>query len=235
MTDQTYNSLQQHYQRVLNRIHQAETAAKRTPGSVKLLAVSKTRSAEEIGLLADLGHQCFGENYLQEALTKIEQLRGKGLEWHFIGRIQSNKTRAIAENFTWVHSVASLKHATRLSDQRPSGLPPLNICLQVNTSGESSKDGYSEETLRELFDAYTALPNVRIRGLMTIPAPAADEAAKHTPLKRLRLLRDELKSAKIPLDTLSMGMSDDLEAAIAEGTTIVRIGTAIFGPRQYNH
>ncbi|MEW8028987.1 MAG: YggS family pyridoxal phosphate-dependent enzyme [Candidatus Thiodiazotropha sp.] len=234
MTDKTRNSLQRHYQRVLNRIHQAETAAERIPGSVKLLAVSKTRSAEEIGLLADLGQQHFGESYLQEAVTKIEQLRDKGLEWHFIGRIQSNKTRAIAENFAWVHSVASLKHATRLSDQRPSGLPPLNICLQINTSGESSKDGHDEETLREQFKAYTALPNVRIRGLMTIPAPAADEAAKHAPLKRLRLLRDELNNTNAPLDTLSMGMSDDLEAAIAEGATIVRIGTAIFGPRQYN-
>jgi pyridoxal phosphate enzyme (YggS family) len=235
VTDQTRNSLQQLYQKVLDRIKQAEMASERIPGSVQLLAVSKTRSAEEIALLADLGQQRFGESYLQEALTKIDQLRERRLEWHFIGRIQSNKTRAIAENFDWVHSVASLKHATRLSDQRPSGLPPLNICLQVNTSGEASKDGHSEEALREQFEAYTALPNLRVRGLMTIPAPVVEEAAKHTPLKRLRLLRDELNSAQSPLDTLSMGMSDDLEAAIAEGATMVRIGTAIFGPRQYNH
>ncbi|MES9945523.1 MAG: YggS family pyridoxal phosphate-dependent enzyme [Candidatus Thiodiazotropha sp.] len=234
MTDQTRNRLQQRYQLVLKRIHQAETTAERTPGSVRLLAVSKTRSAEEIALLAGLGQTRFGESYLQEALVKIDQLGDKGVEWHFIGRIQSNKTRPIAENFAWVHSVASLKHATRLSQQRPPGLPPLNICLQVNTSGESSKDGLSEVALREQFEAYTALPNLSIRGLMTIPAPAAGNAAQHAPLMRLRLLRDELKSAQIPLDTLSMGMSDDLEAAIEEGATIVRIGTAIFGPRQYN-
>jgi pyridoxal phosphate enzyme (YggS family) len=235
VTDQIPNNLQHHYQTVLNRIQQAMKLSERIPGSVQLLAVSKTRSAKEIAMLADLGQQRFGESYLQEALTKIDQLRGRGLEWHFIGRIQSNKTRPIAENFDWVHSVASLKHATRLNDQRPAGLAPLNICLQVNMSGEASKDGHSEEALREQFEAYRALPNVRIRGLMTIPAPATEEVAKHTPLKRLRLLRDELNSAQTPLDTLSMGMSDDLEAAIAEGATIVRIGTAIFGPRQYNH
>jgi pyridoxal phosphate enzyme (YggS family) len=235
VTDQIRNGLQQHYLRVLKRIQEAEKLAQRRPGSVALLAVSKTRSAEEIALLADLGQHRFGESYLQEALTKIDQLRGRRLEWHFIGRIQSNKTRTIAEQFDWVHSVASLKHATRLSQQRPAGLPPLNICLQVNTSGEASKDGHDAEALREQFDAYRALPNLRIRGLMTIPAPDAEETAKHTPLKRLRLLLDELNSAQTPLDTLSMGMSDDLEAAIAEGATIVRIGTAIFGPRQYNH
>ncbi|MES9970105.1 MAG: YggS family pyridoxal phosphate-dependent enzyme [Candidatus Thiodiazotropha sp.] len=234
MTDETRNRLQQHYQQVLQRIRQAETTAERTADSVQLLAVSKTRSAEEIALLADLGQRRFGENYLQEALAKIDQLGDKGLEWHFIGRIQSNKTRPIAENFAWVHSVSSLKHATRLSEQRPSDLPPLNVCLQINTSGESSKDGLSEAALKEQFEAYTALPNLRIRGLMTIPAPAAGKAAQHVPLKGLRLLRDELASAQIPLDTLSMGMSDDLEAAIEEGATIVRIGTAIFGPRQYN-
>ncbi len=185
-------------------------------------------------MLADLGQNCFGENYLQEALAKIDRLREKNLEWHFIGRIQSNKTRPIAENFHWVHSVASLQHATRLSDQRPPDLPPLNVCLQLNSSGESSKDGYSEEALIEEFEALTSLPNLRIRGLMTIPAPAAEGADQHLPFKRLRLLRDKLQSVENPMDTLSMGMSDDLEAAIAEGATIIRIGTAIFGPRQYN-
>jgi pyridoxal phosphate enzyme (YggS family) len=235
VTDKTPNSLAQRYQSVVSRIHHAESASGRAAGSVQLIAVSKTRGAEEIATLADLGHLRFGESYLQEALAKIEQLRGRELEWHFIGRIQSNKTRAIAENFDWVHSVASLKHATRLNDQRPTDLAPLNICLQVNTSGESSKDGHDEATLKAQFKAYTSLPNVRIRGLMTIPAPAVDDAAKHPPLKKLRLLRDELSCVETPLDTLSMGMSDDLEAAIAEGATMVRIGTAIFGPRHYNH
>jgi pyridoxal phosphate enzyme (YggS family) len=235
VTEQKQHSLEQHYQQVLDRMRQAESLAGRTPGSVALLAVSKTRRAEEIAMLADLGQRRFGESYLQEALTKIEQLKEKKLEWHFIGRIQSNKTRLIAENFDWVHSVASLKHATRLSDQRPNDLAPLNICLQVNTSGESSKDGHDEQSLKALFEAYVSLPNVRVRGLMTIPAPGTDDTAKHPPLKRLRLLCEELDSADTPLDTLSMGMSDDLEAAIAEGATIVRIGTAIFGPRQYNH
>ncbi|MEW8553186.1 MAG: YggS family pyridoxal phosphate-dependent enzyme [Candidatus Thiodiazotropha sp.] len=234
MTDPNLTRLQQRYQRVLNRIRQAEAACNRPPGGVRLLAVSKTKSMEEIAALADLGQGDFGENYLQEALQKIDRLRDRGLEWHFIGRIQSNKTRPIAENFHWVHSLASLKHAARLSDQRPPGLPPLNVCLQVNTSGEASKDGYREEALREEFEAYTRLPNLRIRGLMTIPAPAAGETAQHQPFERLRLLRDELMRAETPLDTLSMGMSEDLEAAIAEGATIIRIGTAIFGPRQYN-
>lgn len=234
VTDQTRNRLQQHYTSVLNRIRRAETASSRARSSVHLLAVSKTKSVEEIAMLADLGQRCFGENYLQEALAKVDQLKERHLEWHFIGRIQSNKTRQIAENFHWVHSVASLKHATRLNDQRPPELAPLNICLQVNTSGEASKDGYGEEALIEEFEAFTELPNLRLRGLMTIPAPAAGDAAQHVPFKRLRLLRDKLQSAEHPLDTLSMGMSDDLETAIAEGATIIRIGTAIFGPRQYN-
>ncbi|MEW8508309.1 MAG: YggS family pyridoxal phosphate-dependent enzyme [Candidatus Thiodiazotropha sp.] len=234
MTDPIPNTLQQRYQSVLNRIHKAEAASNRAAGGVSLLAVSKTKSVAEIASLANLGQRCFGENYLQEALRKIDRLRDRALEWHFIGRIQSNKTRPIAENFSWVHSLASLKHATRLSEQRPPHLPPLNICLQVNTSGETSKDGYSEARLREEFEAYTRLPNIRIRGLMTIPAPAAEETAQHRPFERLRLLRDELQLAQTPLDTLSMGMSEDLEAAIAEGATIIRIGTAIFGPRHYN-
>ncbi|MBT2969534.1 MAG: YggS family pyridoxal phosphate-dependent enzyme [Candidatus Thiodiazotropha sp. (ex Ctena orbiculata)] len=234
MTDPDPNTLQQRYQRVLNRIRKAEAACDRPAGGVNLLAVSKTKGMEEIASLADLGQRGFGESYLQEALQKIDRLRDRELEWHFIGRIQSNKTRPIAENFDWVHSLASLKHAIRLNDQRPPDLPPLNVCLQVNTSGETSKDGYSEEALREEFEAYTKLPNLRIRGLMTIPAPGAEETAQHRPFERLRLLRDELTRAETPLDTLSMGMSEDLEAAIAEGATIIRIGTAIFGPRQYN-
>jgi pyridoxal phosphate enzyme (YggS family) len=226
-------SLHQRYESVLERLAKAEAACGRAAGSVELLAVSKTRSAEEIHALYQLGQRRFGENYLQEAEAKIKQLRDLPLSWHFIGRIQSNKTRPIAEHFDWVHSLASLKHARRLSEQRPANLPPLNICLQVNASGESSKDGHSPEELTQLLADYCRLPNLRIRGLMTIPAPAEGEDQRQ-PLQLLRQLRDRLASPEHPLETLSMGMSNDLEAAIAEGATIVRIGTAIFGPRAYN-
>ena len=226
-------SLQQLYDGVLERLARAEAACGRTAGSVKLLAVSKTRSADEIRALYQLGQRSFGENYLQDAQPKIEQLRDLSLSWHFIGRIQSNKTRPIAEQFDWVHSLASLKHARRLSEQRPPGLPPLNVCLQVNTSAEASKDGHSPEELSDLLDDYCQLPNLRVRGLMTIPAPAEGEA-QHRPFQLLRQLRDRLASPEHPLETLSMGMSGDLEAAVAEGATLVRIGTAIFGPRAYN-
>jgi PLP dependent protein len=202
---------------------------------VQLLAVSKTRTADEIRALAALGQTCFGENYLQEALEKMRQLRDLPIEWHFIGRIQSNKTRQIAAHFDWVHSLSSLKHARRLSEQRPTQLPPLNVCLQVNTSGEASKDGHEPAELEALLNDYLALPNLAVRGLMTIPAPGEEASDLHQPFKLLRNLRDRLCSKAYPLETLSMGMSDDLEAAIAEGATMVRIGTAIFGPRAYNH
>ena len=231
MSDQI--SLQQRYERVLERLAKAEAASGRAAGSVELLAVSKTRSAEEIRALHQLGQRSFGENYLQDAEPKIEQLNDLPISWHFIGRIQSNKTRPIAEQFDWVHSLASLKHARRLSEQRPAGLPPLNVCLQVNTSGEASKDGHSPEELTQLLDDYCQLPNLRVRGLMTIPAPAEGEA-QHHPFELLRQLRDRLATPEHPLETLSMGMSGDLEAAVAEGATLVRIGTAIFGPRAYN-
>lgn len=224
-----------HYHSLLQRIRQAETACGRETGSTRLLAVSKTRSAAEIRALAALGQTRFGENYLQEAEEKIGQLRDLPLEWHFIGRIQSNKTRTIAEMFDWVHSIASLKHAKRLSEQRPDHLPPLNICLQVNSSGEASKDGHTPEELADLMDAYTSLPNLRVRGLMTLPAPADGFDKQRQPFQLLRSLRDRLRSERQPLETLSMGMSDDLEAAIAEGSNLIRIGTAIFGPRAYNH
>jgi pyridoxal phosphate enzyme (YggS family) len=228
------NLLSQRLEGVRQRIRSAETLHHRQPGATQLLAVSKTREAGEIRIAAELGQQAFGENYLQEALTKIEQLRELNLEWHFIGRIQSNKTKAIAENFDWIHSIASLKHARRLSEQRPAGLPPLKICLQVNTSGEASKDGHEPEELERLIADYAALPNLTVMGLMTIPAPAEGMEAQRRPFRLLRELRDRLRSPARPLETLSMGMSDDLEAAIAEGATLVRIGTAIFGPRQYN-
>ncbi|MEJ2590641.1 MAG: YggS family pyridoxal phosphate-dependent enzyme [Candidatus Thiodiazotropha sp.] len=225
----------QRYQDLLRRIRQAEADSGREPGAAQLLAVSKTRSAAEIRALAALGQQRFGENYLQEAEAKIAQLRDLPLEWHFIGRIQSNKTRTIATLFDWVHSLGSLKHARRLSEQRPPDLPPLNVCLQVNTSGEASKDGHSPEELAGLMETYAGLPNLSLRGLMTIPAPAEGLARQRRPFKLLRTLRDDLRSERLPLDTLSMGMSDDLEAAIMEGATLIRIGTAIFGPRAYNH
>ncbi|MEW8625512.1 MAG: YggS family pyridoxal phosphate-dependent enzyme [Candidatus Thiodiazotropha sp.] len=237
MTDNTVSNpdqLQQRYQAVQQRIKLATAACQRKADSVKLLAVSKTRSSEEIRALASLGQRMFGENYLQEAIGKIDQLADLNLSWHFIGRIQSNKTRPIAEHFDWVHSVASLKHATRLSQQRPEQMPPLNICLQVNTSGELSKDGHAPEELAQLLPAYQQLERIHVRGLMTIPAPMTETEDPSQALKLLHGLRDRLKTADNPLNTLSMGMSDDLEDAICEGSTIVRIGTAIFGPRNYN-
>ncbi|MCG7987393.1 MAG: YggS family pyridoxal phosphate-dependent enzyme [Candidatus Thiodiazotropha weberae] len=237
MTDNTVSTpdqLRQRFEAVEQRIQQATAACQRKTDSVELLAVSKTRSSEEIRALAALGQRMFGENYLQEAISKIEQLAELNLCWHFIGRIQSNKTRPIAEHFDWVHSVASLKHATRLSQQRPEGMSPLNICLQVNTSGETSKDGHSPEELAQLLPAYQQLDRIIVRGLMTIPAPVAETEDPKQSLKLLHILRDQLKTADNPLNTLSMGMSDDLEDAICEGSTIVRIGTAIFGPRNYN-
>jgi pyridoxal phosphate enzyme (YggS family) len=226
--------LRQRFQAVQQRIREAEASCRREANSVNLLAVSKTRSSGEIRALAEQGHRMFGENYLQEALSKITQLEALKLSWHFIGRIQSNKTRQIAEHFDWVHSVANLKHGARLSQQRPAHLPPLNICLQINTSGESSKEGHTPDELEQLLPAYLDLDNIHVRGLMTIPAPAESTSDPSSSLRLLRQLRDRLSTPEAPLETLSMGMSGDLEEAICEGATIVRIGTAIFGPRQYN-
>lgn len=214
-------------------IAQAASAAQRGVADVRLLAVSKTFPAEAVREAYRGGQTAFGENYLQEALEKIEALRDLPLEWHFIGPIQSNKTRAIAENFAWVHSVDRLKIAERLSAQRPAHLPPLNVCLQVNVSGEESKSGVAPAEVMQLAQAVACLPRLRLRGLMTIPAPAHDEAAKRAPFARMRALLEQLKSRGVMLDTLSMGMSHDCTAAIQEGATIVRIGTAIFGARNY--
>ncbi len=224
-------SIQDHLSTVRQRIEAAAARYGRDPGSVQLLAVSKTRSAEEIRQAVAAGQQRFGESYLQEALEKIQQLKDQPMEWHFIGRIQSNKTRPIAEHFHWVHSVDSLKKARRLNDQRPENLPPLNICLQVNVDLEESKGGVALEESAELIAEIQRLPRLRLRGLMTIPAPAMDLEQQRGPFRMLRELRDQLATPELPLETLSMGMSDDLEAAIAEGATIVRVGTAIFGPR----
>lgn len=216
--------------KVRTRIREAAQACGRDPESVGLLAVSKTKPAAAVREAHACGQRDFGENYLQEALNKQAELSDLALTWHFIGPIQSNKTRPIAEHFAWVHSVDRLKIAQRLSAQRPAHLPPLNICLQVNVSGEASKSGCAPEELAPLALAVSQLPNLRLRGLMTIPEPTRDVAQQHAACARLRQLRDDLN---LGLDVLSMGMSDDLEAAIAEGATWVRIGTALFGARDY--
>jgi PLP dependent protein len=214
---------------VLGRVSRALEKSRRKPGDVTLLAVSKTRPAAMLRMAAGLGIDQFGENYLQEALEKIGALADLDLTWHFIGPIQSNKTRAIAEHFHWVHSVDRLKVARRLSEQRPSHLPPLQVCLQVNVSGEASKSGVEPAALPELAAGVRMLPGLRLRGLMAIPAPTDDPAAQHAAFSRVR---EALAALAMPeLDTLSMGMSGDLEAAISEGATIVRVGTDIFGPR----
>jgi pyridoxal phosphate enzyme (YggS family) len=230
MTDNSH-SLEVRLQTVKQRIDDAVARFGREPGSVTLLAVSKTRSSEEVQALAAAGVTRFGENYLQEALEKIGALQEIPLEWHFIGPIQSNKTRPIAEHFDWVHSVDRLKIAKRLSEQRPVELPPLNICLQVNISAEHSKSGITPESLRELAHQISELPRLRLRGLMAIPAAAEESDAQRRPFHRMHEAYEQLKADGMALDTLSMGMSQDLEAAIAEGATMVRIGTALFGPR----
>ncbi|WP_394235217.1 YggS family pyridoxal phosphate-dependent enzyme [Pseudomonas anguilliseptica] len=213
------------------RIREAAQASQRDCATVGLLAVSKTKPAEAIRQAFAAGTRDFGENYLQEALEKQAELSDLALTWHFIGPIQSNKTKPIAEHFAWVHSVDRLKIAQRLSDQRPAHLPPLNICLQVNVSGEASKSGCNPDELPALAQAVTQLPNLRLRGLMTIPEPTDDPSEQRAAFARLRELQQDLN---LDLDTLSMGMSHDLEAAIAEGATWVRIGTALFGARDYS-
>ncbi|MDR0276704.1 MAG: YggS family pyridoxal phosphate-dependent enzyme [Paucimonas sp.] len=212
------------------RIHDAATASGRDPAGIHLLAVSKTKPADAVREAFAAGVRDVGENYLQEALGKQAQLSDLPLTWHFIGPIQSNKTRAIAEHFDWVHSVDRLKIAQRLSEQRPDHLPPLNLCLQVNVSGEDSKSGCTPEELPALAQAIAALPKLRLRGLMAIPEPTDDRAAQDAAFARVRELQDSLG---LGLDTLSMGMSHDLESAIAQGATWVRIGTALFGARDY--
>ena len=225
------SSLAENLIAVLDRIRQAERRFQRQPGSVTLLAVSKGQPAAAIAAIATAGQHCFGESYLQEALPKQESLRQFDLEWHFIGPIQANKTRGIATHFNWVHSVDRLKIAQRLSDQRPPALAPLNVCLEVNISQESSKHGLDPAELYAVARAVANLPRLCLRGLMAVPAPSEDFTAQRRPLARLRLLQEELIAAGLKLDTLSMGMSADLEAAIAEGATLVRVGTALFGPR----
>jgi pyridoxal phosphate enzyme (YggS family) len=220
-------------QQVKRRIAQAISGTERSVQSVTLLAVSKTQDANAVREALAAGQRAFGENYVQEALDKMAALADErgALEWHLIGPLQSNKTRAVAQAFDWVHTVDRLKIAQRLSDQRPAAAPPLNVCLQVNVSGEASKSGLAPEALSSVAHAVAALPHLRLRGLMSIPEPADSLAAQRAPHRALREMLERLRAEGLALDTLSMGMSDDLEAAVAEGATIVRIGTAIFGPR----
>jgi pyridoxal phosphate enzyme (YggS family) len=198
-----------------------------------LLAVSKTQPAESVRQAHAAGQRAFGENYVQEGLAKIEALADlrADLEWHLIGPLQSNKTRAVAEAFDWVHSIDRLKIAQRLSEQRPAWAAPLQVCLQVNISGETSKSGLAPAEVAGLAHAVAALPNLRLRGLMAIPEPAGDEADQRVPHRALRELLESLQHQGLALDTLSMGMSADLEAAVLEGATLLRVGTAIFGSR----
>jgi pyridoxal phosphate enzyme (YggS family) len=218
-------------QAVNARILGACVAAGRDPATVGLLAVSKTWPAACVREAAAAGQRAYGESYMQEALTKQAALTDLALEWHFIGPLQSNKTRPVAEHFAWAHSVERLKIAERLSDQRPPHLPPLNICVQVNVSGEASKSGCAPEEAPALCHAVSVLPGLRLRGLMAIPEPTENSALARRRFAQVRELLDVLEAEGLTLDTLSMGMSHDLEEAILEGATIVRVGTAIFGER----
>jgi pyridoxal phosphate enzyme (YggS family) len=219
-------------QAIRTRIERAASACARRTSEISLLAVSKTVPAPYIEEACRAGQAAFGESYAQEAVRKITQLGPLDNEWHFIGPIQSNKTRVIAEHFQWVHSVDRANIAVRLNDGRPAHLPPLNVCIQINVSGELSKSGVAPGEERELARVIADLNRLRLRGLMAIPEPTLDTALQRSRYALLRKLRDELNAEGYQLDTLSMGMSDDLESAIAEGATIVRVGTAVFGSRE---
>lgn len=231
------SSISNNLQAVHQAIATAADAVSRDVHAIILLAVSKTFGIDAVIDAAAAGQRAFGENYVQEAVDKISAAKTQAptldLEWHFIGPIQSNKTRLIAEHFDWVHSVDREKIARRLSEQRPPDLPPLNLCLQVNSSGEASKSGVSIDAAIEVARAISRLPNVRLRGLMAIPEPTDDVGLQRAAFAQIRRLFDQCIDAGLPMDTLSMGMSADLSAAIAEGATIVRVGSAIFGKRNY--
>lgn len=239
----TTNPLIGRLQTVRQRIRQAEQDHGRPPDRVQLLAVSKTRPVADILTAASAGQRCFGENYLQAALPKIAEINAiraadanpdndlQAIEWHFIGHLQSNKTNELARHFDWLHTLDRLKIARRLSDQRADDLAPLNLCIQVKIDPETSKSGIDATELADLACGIIELPRLRLRGLMTIPAPRSGFAAQCRPFHALAQLQQSLIEQGLPLDTLSMGMSDDMEAAIAEGATIVRIGSDIFGPR----
>ncbi|MEP6546808.1 MAG: YggS family pyridoxal phosphate-dependent enzyme [Gammaproteobacteria bacterium] len=220
-----------HVNYVRSRILHAAEAAGRDPASVTLVAVTKAQTAETIRLAATAGVTDFGENYLQEALGKMDRVADLALRWHFIGGIQSNKTRAIARRFDWVHSIDRLSIARRLSEQRPFHAAPLSLCIQVELVPEPNKGGVSPAEVAQLADAIAALPRVQLRGLMCVPPPQADATAERAVFARLRSLLEALNAGGHKLDTLSMGMSGDFESAIAEGATLVRIGTALFGDR----
>ena len=218
-------------QAVIARIDEAARKFGRNPDEITLLAVSKTWPASAVRQAAAAGQRLFGENYVQEGVDKATELAALGLQWHFIGPLQSNKTRAVAEAFDWVHSVDRLKIAQRLSEQRPESLPPLQLCLQVNISGEASKSGVAVGEVGLLARQVALLPRVKLRGLMAIPAPTDDFSQQRQAFAQLREVFEQLNRDGLPLDTLSIGMSHDLEAAIAEGAAMVRVGSAIFGER----
>ena len=226
-------TIEANIQEVHRRMALACAQARRPVQSVTLLAVGKTFSASVVRQAFDAGERHFGENYVQEAVDKVAALADlrDRIEWHLIGPLQSNKTRVVAETFDWVQTVDRLKIAQRLSEQRPLHLAPLQVCLQVNISGEASKSGLPPDQVLDVARVVAALPRIRLRGLMAIPEPAADEAERRAPFARLRGLLESLQSDGLAVDTLSMGMTADLEAAIAEGATLVRVGTAIFGAR----
>jgi pyridoxal phosphate enzyme (YggS family) len=225
-------SVAENLQAVRERIARAAAAAGRDPGTVTLVAVSKTHPAERIAEAHAAGQRLFGESYVQEAAEKIEALRHLRLEWHLVGPLQANKTRVAAARFHWIHTVASERTARRLSAQRPAALEPLDVLVQVNVSGEASKSGVAPSGAAALARAVARLPNLRLRGLMAIPEPSPDAQAQRARFRGLRELFERLRREGLALDTLSMGMSEDMEAAIAEGATMVRIGTAIFGTRE---
>ena len=225
------NDLGNNYRSVVERIRAAEKNSRRKSGSVELIAVGKLHTAEAIRQLAEYGQKAFAENFVQEAISKQQQLSDVDIEWHFIGSIQSNKTRDIANHFSWVHSVDRFKIARRLSDQRAEILSPLNICLQVNLQGEESKSGVSRAQLLPMLEQMRDLPRITVRGLMIVPKPVSDPSQQREVFGQLRELLEEANRSGYSLDTLSMGMTADLEQAIAEGATHVRIGTALFGLR----
>ncbi len=232
------SSIQQNIKDIISQIESAQQKCGRTPNSVQLLAVSKTKPVEAVLEAAQAGQRSFGENYVQEGVDKVLYFQQHhpelDLEWHFIGPLQSNKTRLIAEHFDWMHTVDRDKIAQRLNDQRPAHLPPLQVLIQVNTSGEASKSGISESEVFELAELISGLPNLMLRGLMSIPENVSDYESQLAAFKKLTNIKQQLAEKYPTIDTLSMGMSGDMEAAIEAGSTIVRIGTAVFGQRNYN-
>ncbi len=226
------SSIAQSLEKIRNRVTVLERRYQRPPNGVRMLAVSKTKPPEAVRAAAEIGQREFGENHVQDALSKLGALADLDLVWHFIGPIQSNKTRDIATRFDWVHSIDRAKIARRLNEQRPGNLPPLDVCIQVNLSGESSKSGVEPDKAHELAQVVSDLPRLKLRGLMTLPRPCDELDLQRRPFAELRRILEALNTTGFALDTLSMGMSNDMEAAIAEGTTIIRIGSAIFGPRE---